>query len=64
MTYHGTNRFEAGKELRSLDVVLTTYDTLRSERKRLGPLYAQEWYRIILDEGWRHFLLFLVFVRL
>lgn len=69
MTYHGSNRLDAGKELRSLDVVLTTYDTLRSDRKRHGPLYAKEWHRIILDEGWRYFffvsvLLFRSFVKI
>lgn len=33
------------------DVVLTTYDTLRSDRSNNGLLFARSWARVILDEG-------------
>lgn len=38
-------------ELHNFDVVLTTYDTLRSDWAASGPLYSRTWARIILDEG-------------
>ena len=57
--HHGQNRFQKASELLNHDVVLTTYDTVRSEwssKKMSGisekaPLYSIEWQRIVLDEG-------------
>jgi SWI/SNF-related matrix-associated actin-dependent regulator of chromatin subfamily A3 len=52
--YHGSNRNGLSAELRSHDVVLTTYDTLRSEwtsKAGGGVLYSEIWARVVLDEG-------------
>jgi SNF2 family DNA or RNA helicase len=52
--YHGSNRRRLSSELHNYDIVLTNYDTLRSEwtgRARDGLLYSEEWARIVLDEG-------------
>jgi len=52
--YHGSNRDGLSDELRSHDVVLTTYDTLRSEwtsKAGKGVLYSEIWARVVLDEG-------------
>lgn len=51
--HHGSNRLEAISELENADVVLTTYETLRSEflRSHSRPLFEHRWARIILDEG-------------
>ncbi|KAI0198371.1 SNF2 family N-terminal domain-containing protein [Astrocystis sublimbata] len=49
--YHGPNRSEHFYQSKSFDVVLTTYDTLRSDWKIDGPLYKHTWARIILDEA-------------
>ena len=38
-------------DIRLYDLVLTTYDTLRSDEVNGGPLFEQEWARVILDEG-------------
>ena len=51
LTYHGAKRHEVGSDMGSKDVVLTTYETLRSDRTKRGPLFRHEWERIILDEG-------------
>jgi len=51
LTYHGVKRHEVGSDMGFKDVVLTTYETLRSDRTKQGPLFQQEWERIILDEG-------------
>jgi len=51
MVYHGPKRREALTESQNLDVVLTTYDTLRSDWATNGLLYARTWARVILDEG-------------
>lgn len=51
LVYHGQKRQEMAAELHNNDVVLTTYDTLRSDWATYGPLYACSWARIILDEG-------------
>jgi hypothetical protein len=49
--YHGSKRKNAANELHDFDVVITTYDTLRSDWDTSGPLYTRTWARIILDEG-------------
>lgn len=56
--YHGANRAKTSKDLHTYDVVITTYGTLTSESgtaaadkaKKLG-VFANYWYRIILDEA-------------
>lgn len=50
LLYHGPKRQE-GLDEDQFDVVLTTYETLRSDWTAQGPLYARKWARIILDEG-------------
>jgi len=36
---------------KSNDIILTTYETLRSEWLTNGALYSEKWYRLVLDEG-------------
>ncbi|SPO07053.1 related to helicase-like transcription factor protein [Cephalotrichum gorgonifer] len=50
-TYHGSNRHEVAKGWEDADVVITTYDTLRSEYTSIGPLFKRAWPRVILDEA-------------
>ena len=54
VVYHGSSRSRWSQSLHTHDVILTNYDTLRSEwtcEARDSPLYSQEWARIVLDEG-------------
>ena len=51
LTYHGSKRQELYGNMASYDIVLTTYDTLRFDFINKGPLFEQEWARVILDEG-------------
>ena len=51
LVYHGSKRKDVVPEIDSCDVVLTTYDTLRSDWATNGPLYKGTWVRIMLDEG-------------
>ncbi|KAH8704110.1 SNF2 family N-terminal domain-containing protein [Talaromyces proteolyticus] len=53
ITYYGSNRQETASDISLYDIVITTYDTLRSEEIRKGPLFANEWARVILDEAHR-----------
>lgn len=39
------------KDLKSHDVVITSYGTLSSDRDSNGPLFSMSWHRVILDEG-------------
>ncbi|KAH0562185.1 hypothetical protein GP486_003119 [Trichoglossum hirsutum] len=51
--YHGTNRNASSTHLHKRDIVLTSYETMRSEYTSRGqdsPLYSEEWARIVLDE--------------
>ncbi|KAG5811253.1 hypothetical protein H9Q74_013656 [Fusarium xylarioides] len=49
--YHGTGRQTLAKQFRNNDIVLTTYRTLRSEWTKKGPLFTNQWFRVVLDEG-------------
>ncbi|KAH0541601.1 hypothetical protein FGG08_003949 [Glutinoglossum americanum] len=52
--YHGSNRHALSTNLLSYDIVLTNYETLRSEFTGRGQdslLYSGEWARIVLDEA-------------
>ncbi|KAI0402242.1 hypothetical protein F4802DRAFT_577066 [Xylaria palmicola] len=51
--YHGPDRQDLANRMHEFDVVLTTYDTLRSDWKVHGPLYHFTWARVILDEAHR-----------
>ncbi|KAL9567380.1 hypothetical protein ACKAV7_008455 [Fusarium commune] len=48
--YHGTGRQTLAKQFRDNDIVLTTYQTLRSEWTNKGPLFTEQWFRVVLDE--------------
>lgn len=52
--YHGSGRRRLSSTLKNSDLILTTYETLRSDWEANGALYSTEWYRIVLDEGQRH----------
>ncbi|CAJ0553138.1 Ff.00g116500.m01.CDS01 [Fusarium sp. VM40] len=49
--YYGTGRQNLVKDFRKNDIVLTTYQTLRSEWTNKGPLFTAQWFRVVLDEG-------------
>ncbi|KAF5674657.1 helicase-like transcription factor [Fusarium circinatum] len=49
--YHGPGRQSLAEQFRNNDIVLTTYQTLRSEWINKGPLYTEQWFRVVLDEG-------------
>ncbi|KAF7508204.1 hypothetical protein GJ744_009501 [Endocarpon pusillum] len=51
VTYHGCERKGLSKKLKNFDVVLTTYETMRSEWTAKGALYLERWHRIVLDEA-------------
>ncbi|RBR14509.1 hypothetical protein FVER53590_03350 [Fusarium verticillioides] len=51
--YHGTGRQTLAKQLRNNDIVLTTYQTLRSDWANKGPLFTEQWFRVVLDEAHR-----------
>lgn len=34
-----------------MDIILTTYETLRRDWVEEGPLYSNTWRRLVLDEG-------------
>lgn len=52
MIYHGSARKHLSKELQNVDVVITTYETMRNDWIAKGALYKEKWHRIVLDEGW------------
>ncbi|KAH0566066.1 hypothetical protein GP486_000531 [Trichoglossum hirsutum] len=52
--YHGHNRQDMSEDLDKLDIVLTTYETLRSDWASCGRqsvLHEKVWARVVLDEG-------------
>ncbi|KAF4628635.1 hypothetical protein G7Y89_g9521 [Cudoniella acicularis] len=49
--YHGSSRHQTLDKWKSQDVILTTYDTLRSEWQTNGPLFGHSWSRVVLDEA-------------
>ncbi|KAE8448034.1 hypothetical protein EG329_009957 [Mollisiaceae sp. DMI_Dod_QoI] len=49
--YHGSNRRVLASEFSKTDIILTTYETLRSEWTTNGPLYSGTWRRVVLDEA-------------
>ncbi|KAF5242043.1 hypothetical protein FANTH_8878 [Fusarium anthophilum] len=51
LTYHGFKRHETWTEIESQDIVLTTYETLRSDRAKESPLFEHDWARVVLDEA-------------
>jgi SNF2-related domain len=51
LTYHGSKRQEVSGNMHSYDIVLTTYETLRSSFIGESPVFEEEWARVILDEG-------------
>ncbi|KAF4448413.1 hypothetical protein F53441_8221 [Fusarium austroafricanum] len=52
--YHGTCRQRLAANLRDYDIVLTTYQSLRSEWINKGPLFKEQWFRVVLDEAPAH----------
>ena len=51
--YQGSNRNKLSGELQSQDVVLTAYETMRSEwnsATNKGVLCSEKWSRVVLDE--------------
>ncbi|KAI1270779.1 hypothetical protein F5Y07DRAFT_385129 [Xylaria sp. FL0933] len=53
LIYHGPGKHRFSSRFDRVDIVLTTYETLRSEHILEGPLYSQRWLRIVLDEAHR-----------
>ncbi|KAI1420543.1 hypothetical protein F5Y12DRAFT_788176 [Xylaria sp. FL1777] len=49
LVYHGSGKHRLS--FNDMDIVLTTYETLRSENVLKGPLYSQRWLRLVLDEA-------------
>lgn len=52
--HHGKSRLKDASELESVDIVLTTYQTLVAELRRgrgSSLPYSVSWRRVILDEG-------------
>ncbi len=54
ITYHGSNRESLADQFRDADIVITTYETLRTEwavKEGTRPLFTWKWLRVVLDEG-------------
>jgi SNF2 family DNA or RNA helicase len=62
--YHGSNRRQLASKFWKTDIVLTTYETLRSDWATTGPLYSSTWRRVVLDEGKYQCIAFYLSIRL
>lgn len=53
--YHGPKRFHDTSRMFLHDIVITTYDVVSADWRRLvdslGPLFSTAWRRVVLDEG-------------
>lgn len=50
--FHGPSRTKSYKELMKYDVVVSSYETVRSEfNAEKSPIYAGYWHRVVLDEA-------------
>lgn len=51
--FHGTNRTKSYKDLMEYDVVVSSYETVRSEHiaQAKSPIFAGYWHRVVLDEA-------------
>ncbi|KAK5633502.1 hypothetical protein RRF57_009216 [Xylaria bambusicola] len=52
--YHGSNRKSLNNQFGNFDIIITTYETVRTEftaRGGAGPLFSWKWLRVALDEG-------------
>ena len=53
--YHGPKRFHDTSRMFLHDIVITTYDVVSADWRRLadslGPLFSTTWRRVVLDEG-------------
>lgn len=50
--HHGSGKLKA-EELKKYDIVVTSYESLASDKDSKGPLLRCSWHRVILDEGHR-----------
>ncbi|KAG5793440.1 hypothetical protein H9Q69_007517 [Fusarium xylarioides] len=50
---NGKDRQSLAEQFRNYNIVLTTYQTLRSEWTKKGPLFTEKWFRVVLDEAHR-----------
>ncbi|KAI5458906.1 SNF2 family N-terminal domain-containing protein [Mariannaea sp. PMI_226] len=51
VTYHGPTRHDVWRDIERYDIVLTTYDTIRSDGLKNPLLFQHRWARIVLDEA-------------
>lgn len=52
LLFHGPKRTDDAEELLDYDVVVTSYETLRSENnKASSPMFEVKWHRVVLDEA-------------
>ncbi|RYP49271.1 hypothetical protein DL768_004994 [Monosporascus sp. mg162] len=49
--YHGSQKKDTSAQLRDSDIILTTYETMRSSWVAQDWLYQETWRRVVLDEG-------------
>ncbi|KAI3336984.1 hypothetical protein HD806DRAFT_528566 [Xylariaceae sp. AK1471] len=51
LIYHGSEKNQLASQFDNVNIVLTTYETLRSEHVLKGPLFSRPWLRLVLDEA-------------